>query len=150
MEIIRQSRGGDAEPDYRGGRKMILQKAFRDYKRQAVLIAVFAVFAVIALSAAFLTQKPKLTMQKVRELSRKGESLSWEDFAPYAGGEIGSGLYIMQYDINGEYTVLVGGGSPKEKPFYIRLVNKISKEDIDIRKENIDLFLSHNNTASKQ
>lgn len=67
--------------------------------------------------------KQPLTMEKLKELvNKKGKELTWSDFEPFEGKETGSGLYIMCYEINDEYTVMVGG-VPTEKPWYIRLIS---------------------------
>ncbi len=94
-----------------------------------------------------------LSIEKVIELSQKGNDLSWDDFEKYEGKEVGSGLYILAYEIDDEYHLVIGGGKDKKQaPTYIRLVyneNKdgfIDKDDfIDIRQENVEEFIkSHN------
>jgi hypothetical protein len=82
-----------------------------------------------------------LTLEKVQKLSLKGDNLSWQDFEKYNGSEIGSGLYIVEYPINDEYVILIGGGKMEEKPMYIYLVNKKTDEKIDIRYDNISKFI---------
>ena len=89
----------------------------------------------------------KLTLEIVKKLSKKGDKLSWEDFQTYDGGkDIGSGLYIKWYPIDDKYEILIGGGSLKERPMYIYLVNKDIKdtqERIDIRDDDIDKFINN-------
>jgi len=87
-------------------------------------------------------QSPKLTMEKLKELSQKGENLSWQDFSSFTSKDIGSGLHILKYDINNDYYLLISGGNITEKPMYIRLV-KTSEEGkyIDIRTESIADFI---------
>lgn len=90
-------------------------------------------------------QSTKLTLEIVKNLSIKGDNLSWEDFQIYNGKEIGSGLYIMWYPIDDKYNLLIGGGSPKEKPMYIYLENKdfnSTKKRIDIRYDNINKIIN--------
>ena len=41
----------------------------------------------------------RLTLDRVVELSAKGEDLSWSDFEQYESKDVGSGLYIYFYDI---------------------------------------------------
>lgn len=65
----------------------------------------------------------KLTLEQVIERSHQGQELSWEDFENYESTEIGSGLYILRYEIDENYYLLIGGTSPKREPSYIRLVN---------------------------
>ena len=83
-----------------------------------------------------------LTMAQLQTLSQKGESLSWQDFAPYESEDIGSGLYILRYDIDADYYLLLGGGSKETSPMYIRLVRASDPEQsIDIRTERIADFI---------
>ena len=86
---------------------------------------------------------PELTLEKVIELSKKGNELSWKDFERYVSIEIGSGLYIRRYDIDENYYLLIGGGSIDEKPMYIYLVKANNPDNyIDIRIDNISSFIS--------
>ena len=97
----------------------------------------------LAILAGCSAREPdKLTLEKVRELSGKGEELTWSDFEQYEGIETGSGLYIMEYDIDRQYKLVIGGTSGG-KPMYIRLV---LVEDIDtyidIRTEDLEEFIA--------
>jgi len=96
-------------------------------------------------------EKPqKLTLEKVKELAKKGDNLLWGDFKSFEGTEVGSGLYIMSYTIDNKYNVLVGG-STKVKPVYVKLVyykDKNSGTDnrkmIDIRHDDVEKFIKDN------
>ena len=44
-----------------------------------------------------------LTLDKVLELSAKGEDLTWSDFEQYESKDVGSGLYIYFYDIDDSF-----------------------------------------------
>lgn len=83
----------------------------------------------------------KLTIEKVKQLSKKGKDLTWEDFQTFEGKDIGSGLYIMEYKIDDNYSVLVGGAGHETKPMYVRLVRSQDKGFIDIRYDDVDKFL---------
>lgn len=88
----------------------------------------------------FLRDKT-LTMEKVRELAKKGDDLMWDDFDGYNFTEGGSGLYIRSYVVEGGYNLMIGGdGSLADKPMYIYLGGKGKR--IDIRYDSIDEFLS--------
>lgn len=76
-------------------------------------------------------------MDDLRELAQAGEDLTWEDFEDYPSEDVGSGLYIRKYEMDGGYHVLVGGGSLNTSPSYIYLVNA-DGEQIDLRKDDID------------
>lgn len=86
----------------------------------------------------------QLTLEKVKELAEKGENLSWSDFERYKdGGNIGSGLYILFYDIDEHYYLLIGGIGEQAPPMYIYLRSKTDDSVfIDIRTENIDDFIN--------
>lgn len=82
-----------------------------------------------------------LTIDKVKELAKKGDDLTWSDFEEFSGMDVGSGMYIMVYPVEGtDYRVTVGG-SPDRKPMYIHF-GKGDGNYIDLRKDSIDEFLS--------
>ena len=86
----------------------------------------------------------QLTLDKVVELSSKGEELTWEDFEQYHGVECGSGLYIVRYEIDDDYELVIGGTSATGSPMYINLVRKDSEDEsgfIDIRTEDVQEFI---------
>ncbi len=92
----------------------------------------------------------KLTLDDVVMLSQKRDALSWSDFERYSGQDIGSGLYIMRYEIDERFEVWVGG-VPDEKPWYIYLrVNTEADDHIDIRTEDVSTFIeAHINDVPK-
>ena len=90
------------------------------------------------------TQDKELTLEKVKELSKKGNDLSWSDFEKYESKDIGSGNYILMYGIDKEYKLLIGGSSKEEEPDYIRLVKNDNEDEyVDIRTENVEGFISN-------
>lgn len=82
-----------------------------------------------------------LTVEKLKELAKKGGELMWDDFDGYYFEDIGSGLCIRSYEVDGGYKLLIGGGSLNEKPMYINLIGKDEKT-VDIRYESIDGILN--------
>ena len=92
----------------------------------------------------------KLTLDDVVRLSQKGDALTWSDFERYQGRDVGSGLYIMRYVIDGLFDVLVGG-VPEETPMYIELrVHNEAEDHIDIRTGDVSAFIeAHRNDALK-
>jgi len=105
----------------------------------AMLLAAVCVFG----SAACGYQK-KLTLNKVIELSAKGEELTWSDFEKYKSIETGSGLYILVYEIDETYDLWVGG-VPDSAPMYIRLVTKENMDNyIDVRTGDVRAFIEAN------
>lgn len=87
-------------------------------------------------------EMPKIELGELKKLvSEKGENLCFEDFLPYGQMEVGSGLYILAYDVTDGFHLLVGGGSPVGEPMYIRLVCNDNKDYIDVRYDDIDAFI---------
>ena len=88
-----------------------------------------------------------MTLDDVRALAKKGSALTWSDFAPYRGRDVGSGMFIWRYDVE-DFTVLVGGSglaletAPPE-PMYIYMMHNGSEDRfIDLRTDDVDAFLS--------
>ena len=102
------------------------------------------------LSIRVISQAEKLTLDDVVMLSQKGDELSWSDFEQYQGREVGSGLYIMCYEIDELFNILVGG-VPDETPWYIYLrVNNEVDDRIDIRTEDVSTFIeAHRNDVPR-
>jgi len=90
-------------------------------------------------------EKLDLTIERVIRLAEnKGEELTWSDFQMYNAIETGSGLYILVYDIDETFDVMIGG-VPNSSPMYIRLVTKADRGNyIDIRTEDVEKFISEN------
>ncbi|NMO97872.1 hypothetical protein [Paenibacillus lemnae] len=84
-----------------------------------------------------------LTLEKVAELSEAGKTLSWDDFQQFTYQEMGSGLYIRQYDLEKEYSLLIGGKSVQKEPDYIYLMDA-SGQRVDIRSEDVGKFIEVN------
>ena len=84
----------------------------------------------------------RLTLQKVEQLAQKGMTLTWEDLRPYKGYETGSGLYIVAYPIDDRYRLMAGALSPGDTElYYLYLVDTLTDEQIDIRREDVTAFL---------
>ena len=90
--------------------------------------------------------KIKLTLIAIRDMViAKGDKLTWSDFEQYKSIDVGSGLYILSYDIDENYRLMIGG-VPTVEPMYIRLISQKNNEQyIDIRYENIEEFLNKTN-----
>lgn len=101
----------------------------------------FILFIIVLSFGCSSKEQNKLTIDKVNELSKKGTELSWKDFEKYESKEIGSGIYILKYEIDDKYCLIIGGDT-KEAPMYIRLVRNENEDDyIDIREENVEEFI---------
>ncbi len=95
-------------------------------------------------SAMFNTAKEDgkiLTIDKVKELAKKGDDLTWSDFDGYTFTEGGSGLYIKSYSVEGGYNLMIGGSGRETKPMYINLSDG-NGNLIDIRYDSVDDFLT--------
>ena len=86
-----------------------------------------------------------LTMRTLKALvERYGADLTWSSFEAYASEDIGSGLYILRYPIDEEYSLWIGGAGMEEPPMYIRLVSEQDTDNyIDVRTESIDDFINN-------
>ena len=84
-----------------------------------------------------------MTLDDVRALSEKGETLTWGDLEGFAYTETGSGLYIRIFEVEGGYTLSVGGGSPKaeEQPLYAYF-SAGEAAYIDLRTGDLEAFLA--------
>ena len=85
-------------------------------------------------------QQRQITVEDIISLSKKGYDLTVADFASFKGEDIGSGLYVMKYEVAGredQYYLLVGSDG-SDKPDYAKLVNIENDgkwDEIDIRSE---------------
>lgn len=114
-----------------------------------LLLAVILAIFISGCSKANVNQNGQLTLAFIKELSQKGDALTWSDFENYNGTEVGSGLYILHYPVEDGYYILIGGGSTKENPFYIRLVEQENPDNfIDIRTDDLEAFLNKSQTAA--
>ncbi len=90
-------------------------------------------------------QHKQLTLNKVIALSEKGNELTWSDFEQYESVQTGSGLFILKYDIDDVFALIIGGAGTGSPPMYIRLV---LKEDfgkyVDIRTGDVKSFIDAN------
>lgn len=88
------------------------------------------------------TESYSISFSDLRQLAAKGDELTFEDFNDYKGQEVGSGLYILHFEIEGGYSLLVGGGNVTGKPDYANLSITDFEENIDIRYDDIDEFIN--------
>lgn len=89
--------------------------------------------------------KQALTLENVIALSEKGDALTWTDFEDYAYTDVGSGLYIHQYVIDETFSLIIGGPSLDEPPWYINLHAGNSEEAVmDVREGNVQSFIKAN------
>lgn len=84
----------------------------------------------------------QLTIEKVIELSTKGEDLDWEDFKDYSYIDVGkSGYQLFHYKIDDTFELIVSG-MWTNKPDGIELVLiEDNTNGVDIREEDIETFV---------
>lgn len=136
-------------------------KSVLNYKKRAFWIILVAVIACIAVAVCFLTdplknppQNPppsmngtkQLTLADVLSLSKKGNDLSFEDFAPYKCTDVGSGICIFRYEIDSNYyldisLVPTAGNYPETAIAHFVLRHGITGKHIDIRTEDVEVFI---------
>ncbi|MEK4043939.1 hypothetical protein NSU18_09765 [Paenibacillus sp. FSL H8-0048] len=69
-----------------------------------------------------------IPINELKSLSEKAASLHWKDFDQYAFEDIGSGVYIRKYEIEGEGQLVVRGKSLENPPEQITMVDAEGKE----------------------
>ncbi|WP_340022435.1 hypothetical protein MHI24_25915 [Paenibacillus sp. FSL K6-1096] len=69
-----------------------------------------------------------ITLTELKSLSEKEASLNWSDFDKYTFEDIGSGVYIRKYQVEGERKLLVSGKSLEQPPEKISIVDSSGKE----------------------
>ena len=104
-------------------------------KRSAAILLLAAV-----LSTGCGAQSKQLTLENVRQLSQKGGALTWSDFDRYVCEDIGFGMIVLRYPIDGEYALMIGGPSREQPPMYIRLTR--AQVAMELRGGDIDSFLA--------
>lgn len=77
-----------------------------------------------------------ISLDELTSLSEKDVSLNWGDFNKYSFEDIGSGLYIRKYKIEGGHQLLITGKSLESPPEKIYIVNQNGKE-LDLTQDNL-------------
>ena len=91
-------------------------------------------------------EKPTLSLNDVIILSQKENELTWSDFEGFSYSDIGSGLFIWDFEINERFHLRVIGGSTNVAPTSIRLgANDGSESWIDIREGGVTEFVQAHN-----
>ncbi len=67
------------------------------------------------------THTRTMTIDDVIGLTLKGMDPTWEDFKSFTGRDIGSGLFVVQYNIDDDFFVLVGDEKLTGTPMYVNL-----------------------------
>lgn len=82
-----------------------------------------------------------LTLDIVIQLSKKGNALSFFDLSQYLRNMTGSGLLIMEYYIDENFELVIGG-TGYNNVLYANLIYKQNPEYvIDIREEDVEAFI---------
>ncbi|MEK3834609.1 MULTISPECIES: hypothetical protein [unclassified Paenibacillus] len=69
-----------------------------------------------------------ISLNELESLADKGAALNWSDFDKYPYEDIGSGVYIRRYPIEGEQQLLVRGKSLEKPPEQISIVDQKGEE----------------------
>ncbi|MFI2859362.1 hypothetical protein ACH6EH_20000 [Paenibacillus sp. JSM ZJ436] len=72
-------------------------------------------------------------------LSEKGVALNWDDLKKYSFEDIGSGIYIRKYKIEGGHQLFITGKSLNDPPDKIYIVNENGKE-VYLTQDNLSEF----------
>jgi beta-lactamase regulating signal transducer with metallopeptidase domain len=90
----------------------------------------------------------QMTLADVRGLAQKiGTRLTLNDLRDFIGEDIGSGLFVMQYEVEGgEYRLIVGAGNREGRVDYARfgkaIYGNIDENYIDMRYYNVDKYIA--------
>ena len=87
------------------------------------------------------THTRTMTIDDVIGLTLKGMDPTWEDFKSFTGRDIGSGLFVVQYNIDDDFYVLVGDEKLTGTPMYATLHCTYNDSTVDIRKGNVKEFI---------
>lgn len=91
-------------------------------------------------TAAVSEQKPLISENDIIRLSEKGDALTWSDFEEFEYTDIGSGLYIWEFNIQHTHAKLqISGTDISEKPARIIYFHGNGAE-VDIRTEDMTLW----------
>jgi len=82
-----------------------------------------------------------MTLADVLTLSEKGMDLTWEDLAPFRGTDIGSGLYIVRYEIDPAWSLIVSDGKTEGTPMSVALHFPSDDGGVDIREADVAKFI---------
>ena len=109
-------------------------------------------FAFIRLAdgATFSLEKTRMTLDDVLALSEKGMALTWEDLLRFEGEDIGSGLFVYRYPIDGTYCLEVRGSAREGAPASALLLHAdeagafrpSAGYSLDIRTDDVGAFLT--------
>ncbi len=130
-------------------------KAVLSYKKPSFWIILIAIISCLVVGVCFMT-KPKedtLTISKVKELMSKGENLTFGDFEKYEGEDIGSGFFIMRYEVEPNHYLLIYPTDAKKDSKITNALfipNKNMDDMIDAFTQDIEQALAKQNEASSQ
>ena len=90
-------------------------------------------------------QTNQLTLDKVIELSKKGENLDWKDFEEFEQRNVGkSGYDIIHFPIDDTFELIVSGmWGVKPDEINLTLISD-NTINVDIRRENVQEFIEKN------
>lgn len=94
----------------------------------------------------------KLTLNDIRALSQKGDTLTFEDFSTYKGGDASSNLnyHIMVYSVEGGYRLIVRTDGSKIDSTALESIWESGGSGIDIRFSDVNEFIkAHPSSESK-
>ena len=129
-------------------------KGLRERRKRSFwkILIPFVIFIVLAtVLAVCLSKRPnpgsRLTLDDVKRLAGKGDALTWEDFEGYENEDVGSGIFVYRYPIDGHYDLLIGSPQERGDILYICLRDLDTEASIDIRTEDTEAFLRGDSPA---
>ena len=100
---------------------------------------------VVIKDLAVFEEGEQMKLKDVVELSKKGNDLCWADFVKYKGVDVGSGLFILEYNLGNGYMLHVGGTLPtldKSPEAIMYALLSRNEKSIDIRTDDVEAFIA--------
>ncbi|NLM45834.1 MAG: hypothetical protein GX200_03430 [Firmicutes bacterium] len=90
--------------------------------------------------------KKKLSISDLRELAKKGNTLSFKDFSGFSGVDVSSNwdYHIMLYGVEGGYRLIVRTDGEKIDEARLERISDSGGNGIDIRYDDVDEFIRNN------
>ncbi len=138
-----------------GGMKERIKNVL-NFKKPSRVIITAAVVLVAVLSVGFAMDRTvggraaEITLDQVRELAKKGDALTMEDFKAFKGVDTGStpGYHITEYGVEGGYRLIVETGGEGLDRVNIESIWLSSAGVVDIRYNDVDQFVKTHPSAA--
>ena len=98
------------------------------YFRSSMIVLLVVVICSACQTVQSEEPKESISLSDLNNLSQEAATLHWDDFEEYLFEDIGSGIYIRKYNVEGGHQLLVTGKSLESPPEKIYVVDQQGKE----------------------